>query len=232
MKRTIIVAILALMTTLSIAQNTFQIGVPFNGIRLSGALKVELIPSDTVYAEITVHGLEQKRVQWKVKDGVLDVTLRVGLMDKDAYADVKIYYSTLDYIGIEGVTLASADPMQFSTLNFETLGGINKVKLDIDGENLYLTATGDSQINLSGSCGFAKIKAYMGANVDCLQCNIPTVTAIAKQRAEIYVKCETVLDATVSMGANIFYLGSPRLVAKATTGGGIISVDTPKENSL
>lgn len=228
MKRTIIVALFALLTTFSTAQNTFEIGVPFQGIRVSGALKVELIPAETAHAQVTLNGVEQKRVQWNVKDNILNISLRVGLIDRDASADVKIYYTTLDYIGVEGVTLDGTEPIQVESLKFETLGGINRVNLDVDTENLNVEATGDSKINIGGTSRIAKIKAYMGARVDCMKCEIDMCTVVAKQRSEVYINSKETLDATVSMGANLFYLGSPRLTAKANTAGGIINVDPAK----
>lgn len=227
-KTSLILSLLLLICGSAVAQNSFEIGMPFTKISLRGAIIAELIPSDKPSATITLNGIEQNRVEWNVKNECLNISLRVGVLDKDCSANVKIYYSTLNYIGIEGTTITSADPLSAERLKIETLGGSNKLVLNVLTTDLDVIATGNCSIKLSGTSTNAVIKAYMGAKVDCMSCVIDNVFATVKQRAELYVKCDGVLDAKVNAGGNLFYLGTPRLNAKATLGGAVIGVDSTR----
>lgn len=224
----LIFSLLLLVCGKAAAQNSFEIGMPFTKILLRGAITAELIPSDKPSATVTLSGIEQNRVEWSVKNECLNISLRVGVLDKDCSASVKIYYSTLNYIGIEGVTVTSADPLAAERLKIETLGGSNKLELNVSTTDLDVLATGNCSIKLSGTSTNAFIKAYMGAKVDCMRCVIDNVFATVKQRAELYVKCDGVMDAKVNTGGNLFYLGTPRLNAKATFGGAVIGVDSTR----
>lgn len=226
-----LISLLILLANCAKAQNSFEIGMPFTQISLRGAITAELIPADNASATVTVNGIDQKRVDWNVKNGRLNVSVRVGVLDKDASATLKIYYKELSYIGMESAVITSEETLTGERLAIETFGGVNKLNLKINVRNLDITATGDCKIDLSGEAQEAVIKAYMGAKIDCMRCPMERVMATIRQKAELYVKTSGDLDAKVSLAGNLFYLGTPRLNSKATMGGAIISIDPAKVNN-
>lgn len=231
--------IIAIITTILLnvagssvsAQSSFEITSQFSQIVLRGAFRAELIPSESCSAVVTIYGAEQNKVDWSVKNGKLNVSLRVGLIDRDCYADIKIYYKDLSYIGVEGVTLKNSEALLGTNLKLETLGGVNKIQLGVNLANLDLTASGNSNIVLRGSIQEADIKAYIGAKVDCMQCEIDDIYATVNQGSEMYVRTSGRLDAKVSTAGNLYYMGNPKLRTKSSLGGAVIMIGSPESFS-
>lgn len=225
LKIIILITILLSVSSRTFAQSSFEINAQFTQISLHGPFKVELIPAESSSAVVTLYGVDQNRVKWSAKNGKLNLSLQVGLLDKNSFADVKIYYTELSYIGVEGITMKNSEPLVGTELTLATIGSINKVQLSVNLAELNVTATGKSEIVLRGSSQNADIKAYIGARIDCMQCEIEDVVATANQGSEIYIKTSGRLDAKVSTMGNLYYIGSPKLRAKATLGGAVISIE-------
>ena len=210
------------------AQQTLEIADSFTQLELKGPMRVELIPSDEYKTIITLYGIEQNRLSWKAKGSQLSLQLRSGYLDRNSYAEVKVHYKNIEKLSCEGATITTSDAIVSDKFMLETLGGVNKIQLNVEVEDLQVNTAGKSDILIIGSARWADLRAILGSRIDCMQMNINDVLAISNQGSEIYVNVLQRLDARVNSGGNVYYLGNPRLKTKKTLGGGVVSVETPK----
>lgn len=218
----------ALFSLVVSAQQVVEIPVQFSSLNLKGPLRVELIPSDECRAVVSLYGVEPSRLSWHSKGSLLSIIMRVGLMDKNCYAEVKIYYTALSSILSEGATITNDNVLEGESLAISTQGSVNKIQLNIVVQQLDIKASGKSDIAIIGSAKWADLRAIMGSRIDCMQMEIADVIASSNQGSEIYVKVSDRLDANVSTAGNIYYMGKPRLKVKSTLGGGVIAIEPPK----
>ncbi|MDE5945317.1 MAG: hypothetical protein K2G93_07020, partial [Rikenella sp.] len=63
---------------------------PFSTLSIDGPIKIELIPADENRLQIMLWGIDAKGINWRVKNYTLRVSTRKGLVNKRAYADIKL----------------------------------------------------------------------------------------------------------------------------------------------
>ena len=228
-KLAVIAIIIALSVSNSLkAQQTLVIPDSFTQLELKGPLRVELIPSDQYETIVTLYGIEQNRLSWHTKGAQLSIVLKAGYLDRNSYAEVKVHYKNLYRLSSEGATITTSDAISADKFMLETLGGNNKIQLNVEVEDLQVNTAGKSDILITGSARWADLRAILGSRIDCMQMDISDVLAVSNQGAEIYVNASQRLDARVSSGGNVYYLGNPRLKTKTSLGGGVVSVEIPK----
>jgi|GEM_PF-2900762 len=229
-KLAIVIVLIALsMSNLVKAQQSFEIAASFTQLELKGPLRVELIPAEVYKTVVTLYGVEPNRLNWKTKGQLLTLIMRTGYLEKEGFAEIKVYYKELASISCEGATITNSESIDADKLNIETLGSKNNIQLNVNVHDLQVNTSGKSDILITGVAKWADLRAILGSRIDCMQMEISDVTAISNQGSEIYVNALDRLDAKVNSGGNVYYLGNPRLRVKSTLGGGVISVEPPAQ---
>lgn len=193
----------------------------FHTVELIGPLKVELIPSATNRMHITVWEIDSKSVDWRVKDNILTVQARKGMINKQGYVEVKLYYQNLERIIGKGAEVTTRTPIKNPSVFLQAESSNGKMDLLVDTEDLTIHTSGKNTIKVKGDTDYANYRAKLGSRIECLKVSAMNAVAHATEKSEIQLYCTELLDARVKTGGNIFYGGDPAevKVVKNTMGG-------------
>lgn len=194
---------------------------PFSTLSIDGPIKIELIPADENRLQIMLWGIDAKGINWRVKNYTLRVSTRKGLVNKRAYADIKLYYKELDRIIATGGEILAQDPIVSSSLFISAESSTGRMELAVECNDITIHTSGDNVIRVSGSTEYASYQARLGSRIESLGLSAGSVTASVSGRAEIQLRANELLDARAVTGGNIFFSGEPVTlqIKKATMGG-------------
>ncbi len=199
---------------------------PFTALNTSGPIKIELIPAEENRMQIMLWDIDSKGINWRIKDNTLTVTTRKGLVNKRAYADIKLYYKELNRIVISGGEVTAKDPILCASLYLEAESSVGKMDLVTECNDLTIHTSGDNSIKVSGTAEYATYQTKLGSRIECLELSAGNVNASASGKSEIQLRVNEQLDARAVTGANIFFVGEPvTLHIKKSTLGGVESVN-------
>jgi hypothetical protein len=170
-------------------------------------------------------------------------TLRIGLQEGNVYSDTHLKASVtlpaLDAISMSGASSARAGGFQSGRTLALDLSGASSVslndlkagalKVDLSGA-AHVTGSivateaafglsGASKVTLSGSAPTVSIDASGGATADLLDFAADRVKASLSGGADAKVKVTASLDASLSGGSDLQYVGDPTLGDVQTSGG-------------
>lgn len=194
---------------------------PFTALTTDGPVKIELIPAEENRMQIMLWGIDAKGIDWRIKDNTLLVTTRKGLINKRAYADIKLYYKELNRIAITGGEVTTKEPILCSSLYLSAESSVGRMELIAECNDVTIHTSGDNTVKVSGMAEYATYQAKLGSRIECLGLSAGNVTATASGKAEIQLRANEQLDARAVTGANIFFVGEPITlhIKKATMGG-------------
>lgn len=199
---------------------------PFTALNVEGPVKIELIPADENKLQLMLWDLDEREIRWQVKDNTLYLIARKGLVNKRAYADVKLYYATLNHINISGGEVTTQEPIQCPHLTLTAESSIGKMELIAECKEITILTSGDNTVKVRGTTEQASYQAKLGSRIQCLELSAQNVLATASGKAEIQLQVSDQLDARSVTGANIFFRGDPvTLNIKKSTLGGVESVN-------
>lgn len=212
-----------------------QVDSYFHSVELNGAIEATIHPlaeGDTVSrAVIAIEGLMIKQVPWKVVKSCLVIDAERGLLERKGKVTVDIYIKDLRALRTKGASVVAIEPMVTENLTVETLGAINKMKLNVWAKNLIVKVSGDSDVSLSGQVDGATLQALVGSRIDMLHCVARHVYAKAGESSEIYLYILDRLEAKVTTGATIYYLTpspDPVLAVKQSLWGTVVPIVSPE----
>lgn len=218
-----LVCLMAFGTIRSHAQQIIETEplTPFTILNTDGPIRIELIPAEENRMQIMLWGIDAKGIDWRIKDNALNVATRKGLVNKRAYADIKLYYRELNRIVITGGEVTAKDPILCSSLYLEAESSVGKMDIVAECNDVTVRTSGDNVVKVSGTAEYATYQARLGSRIECLDLSVGNVTASASGKAEIQLRANELLDARAVTGANIFFTGEPMTlhIKKATMGG-------------
>lgn len=201
---------------------------PFTTLLCNGPVKVELIPADENRLQIMSWGIEAKGINWRVKNYTLDISTRKGLVNKRAFADIKLYYKELNRIEIIGGEVKTTDPIVGSSLYLSAESSVGRMELVVECNDITIHTSGDNTVQVSGTTEYASYRSRLGSRIECLGLSAGSVTASASGKSEIQLKVSELLDAKAVTGANIFFSGEPEtLHIRKAAMGGVEWIDEP-----
>lgn len=210
--------------TVSYAQRTHidRALEPFTSLSVNGPVKVELIPAEEEGIEVNLWDMETKSFTTKVKEGKLILTARKGMVNKHAFANVKLYYRSLDQISISGGDVRSDSPVKTGSLRLEASGSVGKIDLAVEVNDITIQATGENIIRVSGEANMASYQAKMSSRIECFNLQATHVDAVASGKGEVQVYSLTLLNARATTSGTIFYKGDPEGLSVKTNLGGAV----------
>lgn len=199
---------------------------PFGALKISGPIKLELIPADESRMQMMLWELDAKNINWRIKDNILTVETRKGLVNKRAFADIKLYYKELSHIAISGSEVMTKEAIVTGSLYLTAEDAVGSMDLAVECTDLTIHTSGNNTVKVSGSADDAIYQARLGSKIDCMNLAATNVDATASGRSEVLVRANEVLDAKASTGGNVFFIGEPvTLRIKKSTMGGVESVN-------
>lgn len=199
---------------------------PFTVLNTNGPVKIELIPADENRMQIMLWGIDSKGIQWRINDNTLTVTTRKALINKRAYADIKLYYKELNRIVMSGGEITAKDPVVCASLYLAAESSVGRMDLAAECNDVTIHTSGDNTVKVSGTAEYATYRAKLGSRIECLELSAGNVTASASGKSEIQLRANELLDARAVTGANIFFVGEPvTLNIKKATMGGVESIN-------
>ncbi len=176
---------------------------PFNKIKVSGALRINIVCGQT--ESVTVIGDDNllKYVEIKVQNEVLSIRTTRQLRPK-AWLEVRVSARTLELLKISGAIKAAVSC--------------------IDSDRFVLKAAGASEVSLTGNCAEAVMK-LSGAgklNAKDFACNVINLTLSGAAKSTVCASEE--ISVTISGAGKVICYGNPETVNKTVSGAGKIEL--------
>lgn len=216
----IILLVFVLITQLNYGQTTINIG-DFDELRVFDQLNVTLISSDE--NKVIITGENQNKVEVINKNGVLKIRMSITKMLSGDDTKVILYFKNIQSIDAnEGSIVSCAAEFKQTTMQLSTQEGA-MIDLDVDVDNITAKLNSGGIINLSGKAVTQRATITSGGifNAKDLETSQTTVSVSAGGSAE--VNANTLVDAKVKAGGNIYIYGNPKQIKKETLAGGNIT---------
>lgn len=199
---------------------------PFTALSIDGPIRIELIPAEENRMQIMLWELDAKALNWRNKDNTLIINTRKGLVNKRAYADIKLYYRELNRIVMTGGEVYTKDPIICASLYLAAESSTGKMNLLTECNDVTVHTSGNNSVRIGGTAEYATYQAKLGSKIEAMDLSAMNVSASASGKSEIQVRANEILDARAVTGANIFFIGEPvTLNIKKATMGGVSSVN-------
>lgn len=193
----------------------------FNVVKVSNAIKAELVKGDENKIEITATGIDIDKVETNVSDRVLEVTLSRGNFKNHS---IRVVITYQDVQGLEASTSASIvakDKLEGAeTYLFATTNGY--IEADISAEVLRVDAATNAKIVVSGDVEDLDLKIFTNAEVNGEDLQVENLTVQANTAAKANFEVSSSIIGSAATGARVTYSGNPSNVdVKSSTGGSI-----------
>ncbi len=199
---------------------------PFTALDIDGPIRIELIPADENQMQIILWDIDSKNISWRVKDHTLSIKTRKGLVNKRAYADIKLFYREISRITTIGGEVTTKYPLLCASLYLGAESSVGRMDLIVECNDITIHTSGGNTVKVNGITEYASYEAKLGSHIECLGLTASHVTADVSGKAEIQLHANELLDARAVTGGNIFFKGEPvTLYIKKSTMGGVESVN-------
>jgi hypothetical protein len=193
----------------------------FNVVKVSNAIKAELVKGDVNKVEITASGIDVGKVETSVVGDALEVRLARGNYRNHS---VRVVVTYVDIQGVEATSSAQvvakskieALEAYFATSNNAYL------EANVEADKLNLEAATNSRIFIKGNVKQLEVNAYTNAQVDGMNLVAQKVNVLGNTTASISFTATSSINGSLATAAKIVYDGSPSEVnVKTGTGGSI-----------
>lgn len=194
----------------------------FNAVKVSNAIKVELVKGDENKAEIVVSGIELEKVETTVVDQTLEIKLARGNF-RNHRVDVVITYK--DIQGIEATTSASVIAKDLIEASEAYLFGTTSayIEANVQAEILNIEAATNARIYVKGNVDGLGIRAFTNAEIDGKGLLSNQVDVLANTAATVYCNTSGLLEGSAATAGKVYYNGSPKEINVKTGTGGLIA---------
>jgi hypothetical protein len=194
----------------------------FNAVKVSNAIKVELVKGDENKAEIVVSGIELEKVETTVVDQTLEIKLARGNF-RNHRVDVVITYK--DIQGIEAATSASVIAKDLIEASEAYLFGTTSayIEANVQAEILNIEAATNARIYVKGNVDGLGIRAFTNAEIDGKGLLSNQVDVLANTAATVYCNTSGLLEGSAATAGKVYYNGSPKEINVKTGTGGLIA---------
>ena len=215
MKKMMLLAAVLVMAIVVNAQNDTRrewLGA-FSSISLNGDMKVTLVPiEDGSQPMLIVKAADRELSKLKYtvsKKGKLSVR-ESTTRKRTVRTEVEIHIGNVDAIEVDGSDVEANGLIEAPIFDVVVSNG-GFFKSRIDTQDLMITATGQSTIDIDGRARYLSVDATL-AKIDLRELETMSAEVQATQRGEVLVYCTDRLAATANLGGAIFYRGNPSVL--------------------
>jgi len=225
MKMKIKLIVFALLAIVGISnaqtQNDSRPMRDFNVVKVSNAIKAELVKGNENKVEITASGIDVGKVETSVVGDALEVRLARGNYRNHS---VRVVVTYVDIQGIEATSSAQVVAKSKIEAQEAYLASSNNAYLEaiVDAEKLNLEAATNSRIFIKGKVSQLEANAYTNAQIDGLNLVAKNVNVLGNTTASISFTATSSINGSLATAAKIVYDGNPTEInVKTGTGGSI-----------
>lgn len=193
----------------------------FNVVKVSNAIKAELVKGDVNKVEITASGIDVGKVETSVVGDALEVRLARGNYRNHS---VRVVVTYVDIQGIEATSSAQVVAKSKIEALEAYLATSNNAYLEanVEADKLNLEAATNSRIFIKGNVKQLEVNAYTNAQVDGMNLVAQKVNVLGNTTASISFTATSSINGSLATAAKIVYDGNPSEVnVKTGTGGSI-----------
>jgi hypothetical protein len=204
------------------SQDTVQsLETPFDYLKVSGNIRLELIPSDKQELEFNA---DQNQEAVKIESRGTELILKAKTeLKKGPAIRLKLNYVKLS--GLEVVTgahVSSADTLKAETLTLRTETG-GKAELRIHADSISARVNQGADIILYGKARVQSVNAYTWGNYLSYDLEVETTRVKAATGAQVKVNAGNLLNISSTSKATVGYLGEPEEKQISTSVGGEVT---------
>lgn len=176
---------------------------PFNTIKVSGVLRVNIVCDQTESVTVTGDDNLLEYVEVKVLNEVLSIRTTRQIRPK-AGLEVRVSARTLELLKISGAVKAAVS--------------------GIDNDRFVLKAAGASEISLSGKCAEAVMKLAGAGKLSAKDfvCDVINLTLSGTTKSTVYASEE--ISVSISGAGKVICYGNPDTVNRTVSGAGNIEL--------
>jgi len=187
--------------------NSMAFKSPFDHLKVSGNIHVELIVSDNQELVFVSEG-NSDDLEFKIGGGGFHLKTRTELSNSDAI-EVKLYFVNLCGIEVlKGGRVQSADTIKSKFLELDVVSG-GKTELMIHVDSLDARVNQGADIILSGTAGSQHVNAYSWGNYLAFDLEARDSYVKAATGAQVKVTTRRLLNANATSKAYVGYSGDP-----------------------
>jgi hypothetical protein len=193
----------------------------FNIVKVSNAIKAELVKGDVNKVEITASGIDVGKVETSVVGDALEVRLARGNYRNHS---VRVVVTYVDIQGVEATSSAQVVAKSKIEALEAYLATSNNAYLEanVEADKLNLEAATNSRIFIKGKVKQLEVNAYTNAQVDGMNLIAQKVNVLGNTTASISFSATSSINGSLATAAKIVYDGNPSEVnVKTGTGGSI-----------
>jgi hypothetical protein len=208
-----------IITTLDVnGQHKIELS-DYNSVDVFGAVEVELIKSDKHYVEIEYNGVSKDEIIADVNSGVLRLKIKnrhyfddwssEHNYNRSDYVKVKAYYVELEAIeGQAAAIITSRSPVKSKNLYVDCSMGA-EIDLELVAQRAKLKSSMGGILTLTGKIEYIDIRANMGGELKASRLKARIANVSASMGAEVRINVEDEIEVSSSLGAEVYYAGSP-----------------------
>ena len=212
MKKMMLLVAVLVMAFVANAQNREWLGT-FSSISLNGDMRVTLVPiGDGSQPMLIVKAADRELSKLKYtvsKKGKLSVRESTNRKRK-VRTEVEIHIGNIDAIEVDGSDVEVKGLIEAPMFDVVVSNG-GFFKSEIDTQDLMITATGQSTIDIDGRARYLRVDVTL-AKIDLRELETMSADVQATQRGEVSVYCTDRLAATANLGGAVFYRGTPSIL--------------------
>ena len=214
--------LLVLLTTATFAQDkrTLELG-EFHSIKVFTGLKIQLIQS--AEQKIVLKGKNQRNIIIKNKNGKLSIRLKLTESLRKYDFDIKLYTNrNIDVIDVnEGAGVFSDDTLNQLKVTLKAQEGAF-IQMPLDVKYLSAKIISGSNIETSGKAKSQDIRVGQGGVYDAYSLKTEETKIVVATGGKAEINVSDILDASVRLGGNVYYKGSPDVKKSRKFLGGVI----------
>lgn len=202
-------------------ENPVSLDTPFNHLKVTGNIHIELVSSDTQKLTI-VSDENQDALDIETIEDRLVLKTKSEL-SKSPSIDVKLQYVNLSSLEIKkGGRVQSGDVLKTKLLQLDVLTG-GKIELTIQVDSISARINQGADIILYGSTRSQFINAYTWGNYLAYDLKAENSYVKAATGAQVKVNAYSILDANATSKAFVGYRGEPDQKRIKTSVGGEVT---------
>lgn len=193
----------------------------FNGIKVSGVIKVNLTQGPETKVEVKADQNIAPTVQTEVREGILHVNIKEKINRKEAI-EINIMAPVIQSVDIsDGVSINSSNALKGDNLTIESSSG-SQGTLALQYKKMDCTASAGSVLQFNGNVETVHVSASSGSIIHAgeLSARKCTIEANAGSLTEMKVLDE--VSADINSGSTFTYSGEPAVRNINTSSGGMI----------
>lgn len=193
----------------------------FNEISSYDGVSVQLVSSDKNYVKVS--GKYIDKVVTQVSGKTLKIKMNFGSSFKGEDNHIIVYYSNelIEIKATEGSSISSNDVINSDNLIIRAIEGA-EVELRINTNDVDAKISTGGEIDVSGKTKNVVVGISTGGNFDGKNLKAKFGEVKITTGGEAKMRVSNVLDASVTMGGNIYYYGNPKTVNENISLGGRI----------